>query len=251
MIPLDREKFKDLCGEDRILHEHDGDSIGTYNEKRLHRILKRYITTDASCYEVKLGRYIADIVTEDTIYEIQTASFRALGAKVKYYLNETDKNVVLIHPVICEKTLIRADRESGEVLRVKRSPKKETDIAAVGNIYHLSESFPNERLCICLAHIKAEEYRFGEARRYCKSGRYDSDLRPCELMDIHTLSTKEHLRKIIPEELLTREFDTNEFSKTTKLKGRALYYSLGALCLADVLCKRKDGKKYIYKLKNG
>ncbi len=246
MITLDKEKFRHLCEDDRILHSGDGDSIGTYNEKRFHRIFKRYITEDAACYEVRLGKYVADVMTDDTIYEIQTGSFASLREKVKYYLEDTDKRVVIIHPVICEKMLVRAERESGEVLYSKRSPKRGRDIDAVANLYYLSEVFPSDRLVLCLVHITAEEYRFSEARRYCKSGRYDSDLRPCELIDIRTLCKVSDVAELVPQELCGHEFDKEEFSKITKLKGRKLYYTLNSFCLIGTLACRKEGKKNIY-----
>ncbi len=250
MIAPDKEKFNRLCIEDRILHTHDGDSIGTYNEKRLHRIFKRYITEDASCYEVRLGKYVADVVSGDTVYEIQTGSFAALPAKVRYYLEKTDNRVVIIHPVICEKIIIRAERDSGEIIRAKRSPRRVSDIEAAGCLYYLSELFPNDRLSICVAHIKAEEYRFSEARRYCKEGRYDSDLRPCELLDFRILKSLEDLSELVPHELFGREFDAGEFSAITKLKGRRLYYSLNTLCIFGVLSKRQEGKRNIYNIKS-
>ncbi len=246
MISLDRQKFANLCAEDRILYKHDGDSIGTYNEKRFHRIFKRYITENAECYEVRLGKYFADVATEDTVYEIQTGSFASLVPKLKYYLSETEKRVVVIHPVLCEKTIVRAERESGEILRVKRSPKRGSDLEAIGNFYHLAGIFPNERLSVCFVHITAEEYRFSEARRHCKQGRYDSDLRPCELISLCILEKCEDLEQFLPRELCERELDTKQLAEITRLKGRRLYYTLNALCLFGVLSKRQDGKRNLY-----
>ncbi len=249
MIVIDREKFSELCREDRCIHGSDGDSIGTYNEKRIHRILKRYITEDAFCYEQRVGRYVADVVTEESVFEIQTASFRSLAKKVEYYLESTDKTVYILHPVIKEKMLIRAERETGEVLSRKRSPKRVSDFEAVSNMYALGELVKSKRLVLCLVYIRAEEYRFSEARRYCKAGKYDNDLCPCELIDIRTLSGAEDYRALVPAELSEREFDASEFSKISKLKARKLYSLLNTLTSADVLCKRADGRKNMFSVK--
>lgn len=46
--------------------------------KTLHAALKAYYEPDAESHEIKIGRYIADIVGENGIIEIQTQSFDKL-----------------------------------------------------------------------------------------------------------------------------------------------------------------------------
>ncbi len=245
-MDFDTQKFASLCEHDRIMHQNDGDSIGTYNEKRLHRVLKRYITEDAECYEVRLGNYVADVVYGGQIIEIQTGSFRSLRSKIKYYLEQTDFNVCIIKPIIAEKMLIRADKETGEINSVKRSPKREREIEAAAQMFYLSEHVTDNRFEICFAHVRAEEYRFSEAVRYRKSGRYDNDLRPVELLDMTFLCGKEDYYRFIPQELFDGEFDAAEYSALTKLNRRELYGMLNLHCRIGVLQMRAEGRKHIY-----
>lgn len=244
----ERELFSELCREDLALHGTDGDSIGTYNEKRLHRILKRFITEDANCYEVKIGRYVADVLLDGNIFEIQTGSFRSLSDKVRYYLENTEYTVNIIHPIICEKQLIRADKDTGEIIKVSRSPKRERATDALAQMYFVREHVPNERLCVSLLHVAAEEYRFSEAQRYRKKGRYDNDLRPTALVDETVLCSLDDLRALIPEELYGVEFSTAEFERTTKLSGRNRYYALATLCDLGIVKKRAEGRRSFYRI---
>ena len=247
MIHLDKQLFSELCEADRIMNPYDGDSIGTYNEKRLHRIFKRMVTGDAECYEVRQGRYVCDVVCPSGIIEIQTASFRPLEKKIKYYLENTVMNVTVICPVIAQKQIIRADKDTGEVLSSKRSPKKGNDLEALCELYHLRESFKSPRLTVMIPHIAAEEYRFSERVRYRKSGAYDKDLRPTELLGCTVLTDLEDCLSLIPEALKQKEFSASELTAATGIRNtRKRYYLLTFLESLDCLERKKEGRRVTY-----
>ena len=158
----DFKGFSELCRQDRAMYGSDAENIGTYNEKRFHRVFKRFVTEDASCYEVKVGKYVADVLCDGHITEIQTKQFSNLKNKISYYLSETDHTVSVVKPLVCERKIIRADKRTGEVKYIRRSPKKEGLDDALCEIYHLRELIANDRLLIHLIFIKAEEYRYSE-----------------------------------------------------------------------------------------
>ena len=248
MTELDIKRFGELCRADAETHSFATDGIGTYNEKRIHRVIKRYVTEKSECFEIKLGRYVADIIIDGRIFEIQTGTFASLSKKVSFYLEQTDYDVCIIHPVISEKTLIRTQRETGEIMRVSRSPKKETSTDLLAELYHIAPFIGNGRLCVCALYIKAEEYRFSEARRYRREGRYDCDLRPTELLGESKLCALEDWKSLVPKELYGREFSSSEFEKLTRLHGRKRYYALNALCNVGLAEKHAEGKKYLYRI---
>ena len=245
---MDREvqKFAELCREDLVLHGKDADSIGTYNEKRLHRILKRHVCDDAECYEVKTGRYVADVLVGGKVFEIQTASFRSLEKKIEYYLSSTEYEVVVLHPIICEKEIVRADGQTGEVIRASRSPKRGRVLDALPNMYYLRELATHPRFCLRVLLINASEYRFSEAVRGRKSGKYEHDLVPRELVGQVELRTARDYLSLLPP--MEGEFDATQFSKLTRLKNRKLYSALNFLCYIGVLEKRSEGRKNFYQI---
>ncbi len=245
MISLNIEKFEELCREDIIMYMHDGDSIGTYNEKRLHRIFKRYVCDDANAYEVKIGKFVADIVAENEIIEIQTGSFRSLEGKIKYYLQNTDMTVRVLHPLICQKTIIRADKQSGEIASVRRSPKKASPLSAMANMFYLADVAKNPKFELCIAGVCVEEYRFSEAMRYRKKGRYDNDVRPTSLCSLCVLKSVEDYCALLPSEL-PNSFSAEEFSRLTHLRRRALYSVLNFYVKLGVLEIHPDNRKNIY-----
>ena len=250
MISLDKQLFSELCEADRIMNPYDGDSIGTYNEKRLHRIFKRMVTDNAECYEVRQGRFVSDVVCPSGITEIQTASFRPLEKKIKYYLENTVMDVTVICPVIAQKQIIRADKDTGEVLSSKRSPKKSKGLDALCELYHLREPFPHQRLTVLIPHIAAEEYRFSERVRYRKAGAYDNDLRPTELLDCTVLRSAEDCLALIPDALKQKEFTAAELIAATGIRNtRKRYYLLTFLEHLGCLERKKEGRKVTYSFK--
>jgi len=241
--------FAALCLEDRTLHGSDGDSIGTYNEKRFHRVYKRLVTEDASCYEVRIGRYVADVLCDGHITEIQTGSFRPLTEKLRYYLNETDCTVNVVKPIVAEKRIIRTERDTGEILSDKRSPKRGRPTDILPDIYHISEFIGDPRFSLTIELISAEELRFSDRVRYRRSGAYDSDLIPVSSITTITVTTPLDLKLLLPPPLLTAPFTSSDFSRQTTLRSRRLSFSLNTLISLNLLERERIGKAYVYKVR--
>ena len=63
------------------LSEHERYNIGTYKEKKMHIILKRYFEEDEQYHEVPTNGYIADIRRDGNIIEIETSGFSGLNLR--------------------------------------------------------------------------------------------------------------------------------------------------------------------------
>ena len=236
---IDAERFEQICRVDcESLHLQNG--IGTISEKRLHRIIKSYLCEDTATHEIKLGRYVADVLTDGQIYEIQTKGFSRLLPKLKYYFEQTTYPVTVIYPIIRNKTLIRVDPESGEVLRKKLSPRRGLASDILPELYYLREIFPHPRLTIKLLFIDAEEYRYSERVRYRRTGAYDAELFPTALTGEEYISEVSDLDRLAGIE--KQSFTASEYSKASKLQGRRLYGALTLLCSVGLL--RKEKKTY-------
>ncbi len=243
------EGFSELCRADRAMYGSDADNIGTYNEKRFHRVFKRFVCEDAACYEVKVGRYVADVLCDGHITEIQTKRFSALKKKLEYYLSETDYTVSVVKPLICKKRIIRANRETGEVMYTRSSPKKEGIADALCELYYLRDFLSNERLRVHLIYVEAEEYRYSERVRYRKSGAYENDLFPTDIVSEQVLCGAEDYGQFLPDVLREGEFTVKQYQKQTGLKGKAAYSSLNILFALGYLDKRTEGRTLIFKYK--
>lgn len=231
-------RFARLCEEEVAQVEIGAsDGIGTYGEKRLHRILKRFVCADADCYEVKVGRYIADVLDGGELTEIQTGSLRPLLPKLRYYLAHTEYRVTVLYPIIAEKTLFCMDPQSGELLSKKRSPKHGRAEDALAELFWLSELLLSPRITVRLLLITAEEYRFSERMRYRKQGAYDAERYPRTVQDCLILRQKEDYRCFLPKDAAS--FTAEEYARVSRLKGRRLYSALNCLCALSLLRREK------------
>lgn len=245
---IERERFARICAS--LSYTENGFSgekgIGIYNEKRIHRVLKRVLCDREDCFEVKVGKYTADVLSEGRIYEIQCGSLTLLKNKLEYYLDSTEYEVVVVHPIITKRTVIRADRESGEIIRKRVSPLKEKPERILPMMYNIVQLVPNPRFSMLLFCIEVEEYRFSEAVRYRKSGRYDSEVFPISIGEVIELRGVEDYVEFLPRELIGKEFSASEYEKYTSLRGMDMYSALNILVSLGLLDKRTEGRKNIY-----
>ena len=213
----DKERFREACRRQAVT-EPNRDSIGTLGEKTLHAVLKYYYEPDTDCHEVPMEGYVADIVGERGITEIQTRGFVRLRPKLEVFLEAVP--VTVVYPVICHKTIVNTDVGTGEVLSVRRSPKKENIYVAVRELYTIRDFLNHPRLTIRLVLLDTEEVRrFGVRTRRRKKqrtrrGEYVSDLVPVELLDEITLAEPKDYDLFLPTRLRDGEmpFGTAELA---------------------------------------
>lgn len=237
------ERFEAICREEANRGEGERIGIGTYSEKRLHRVLKRWVTEDETCFEVPVGRSIADVRNEEGIFEIQTKSLGVLLPKLRRYLEETDCPITVIHPLLAVKRVIRMERDTGEILRTRRVSTGGRIFDGIADLYPIGEVLTEPRVRVMLVRIEADEYRFSERVRYRREGAFDSELFPRSLVECMTLSSPEDYRELLPKE---DSFYASEYGAFSKLKKRELYSALNLFCALDLLRREAEGRKYRY-----
>lgn len=257
----ERLRFARICRE-IAAEELCGEGIGTLSEKRLHKTLKRYFCEDESCHEVRIkpdgsvsergasgkGGYIADIFREGEIIEIQTGSFFALKAKLRFYLDNTDYKITVVHPIAAVKYLSWIDPEDGSVKSRRRSPKKGTASDALPELYWLSDMLDEPRLRFCFPLLDVDEFRLLDGwSRDKKRGSNRFEMIPNELVD-EVRVDRESVRSLIPESL-PAEFTRAQLSSVMKIKGRKLQNTISLLCKTGTAEKgAKKGRSYVYKI---
>ena len=244
-----KTRFDALCREQlRLAAVRDSEGIGTYNEKTLHKILKRTVTDDESCFEVPVGAYVADVREKGRITEIQTGGLYPLVPKLTDFLAHTEDEIVVLHPLDAELTILRIDPETGELLRKKKSPKKEKPRDLLAELYYLRALFPSPRLHVVAVSVRGEEYRYSERMRGRKKGAYDAVYRPIEWLEATEIATTADVASLLPEALRDEaEFTAEDFGRAMGLRaGRRRSMALAFLCEKGILTRRKEGRKYVY-----
>lgn len=243
-------RFDEICRSLALPFSESGETIGTFNEKRVHRAIKLFLSEDSSEHEIKVGSSVADVVTGGIIYEIQTGSFRPLTKKVTSYLKNAKNEIRIIYPVVTKKKIVRLDTSTGEVLRTRTVNTKKTARNILPELIYLSDLLKNPRLCFDIYLIETEERRYSDnVYRYRKKGKRDSEVFPVTLNSIVLLETTDDFLSLLPEDFVENQraagegFTAADFAKATGLLGLDSYHSLGALCAMGILESHKEGKK--------
>lgn len=93
--------------------------IGTLRETSLHAALKRLLTQAGDRVEVPIDGFVADIVRDDLVIEVQTGGFSALKGKLPRLLER--HRVRVVHPIASERWIVHTNRR-GERIGRRKSP---------------------------------------------------------------------------------------------------------------------------------
>ena len=241
---MDMRNERFLQAVDRvIIAKRNREGIGRLGEKLVHASLKLYYGPNTDCHEIKVGDFVADILNEKGITEIQTGPFTPLKRKLESFLPEHAVNIV--HPVVNRKTLIWID-QAGEFSKPTKSPKRADIFSVFRRIVSILPYLENENLTLTLALLDVEEYRllhpkYGKRR----STRYERV--PTALYEEIVLKTADDYASLLPD-TLPESFTSQEFSKLCRVRGMGLSAALKVLTVLGVLFREKEGRGYRYYL---
>ncbi|MGN1409967.1 MAG: hypothetical protein ACI4XJ_07300 [Eubacteriales bacterium] len=230
---------------DTTLSEHERFNIGTYKEKKLHIMLKKYFEPDSAFHEIPTNGYIADIRRDGVITEIETSGFCGLKPKLETYLPEFKVN--LVFPMAQQKYISWIDPDTSEITPRKKSPKKANAYDLLFELVYILPFVKNENLTIIAPLLEIDEYRLlnGWSRdRKRGSSKYESI--PTDIFGMIVLSDDDDYRRLIPE-ACGMEFTVPEFAKAAKLQSRRAYAVVKVLNERGVIkvCGKK-GRAVLY-----
>lgn len=159
---MDSLRFQEAC-EEVIGVKRERSGIGTLSEKTLHAVLKKYLEPHAENHEVPLGNYVADIIGENGVIEIQTGSFTPLRPKLEVLLDCTD--VTVAYPIAEVKYMRWIDPETGEVSPPHKSPKKGRPYDAFYELIKIKYTLDNPHMHFKILMLELTETRWQNGRR--------------------------------------------------------------------------------------
>ena len=245
----EKNRFTIICRE-IINRVHDRSGIGTYKEKIIHLVLKKYFCEDEARHEVKTGRFVADAATDDSIFEIQTRGLYPLKKKISSYLEDTDKKIIVILPIISKKRLFWVDYESGEMSEPRRVGIAKPKSTFLREFMWIGELIDFSRIEFKAVFIYADEYRlldgFGNEKKI-KATKIDRI--PKELIDIVTIDSKQAFADFFLPNELPQEFRAKDFERATGLKRKGVSAGLRALELLGIIEREKQSeRKVVYRI---
>lgn len=226
-------------------------SVGTQNEKLIHAVLKNYYCPSQDDQEIRIGKYYADAVNEDGIYEIQTRKLHALKEKLADFTQAA--RVTIVHPVEIMTRSVYLNSETGEVLKETPFRRVNKRQKLYEELYSIRSQLTNPRITILLAQLRTEK------RVYCP-GNDIPDLRsrsarkririskiPLELCGEIRMPLPEGLGIYLPEGL-PEDFTKQEFCTVAGEPGSSL--RLEVLRSAGLIIQTgKRGRSYLYSVR--
>ncbi len=224
--------------------------IGTLNEHTLHLALKHYCEPDGMYHEIPCRGYVADILRDGEITEIETRSFTNMKRKLDAFLEE--HAVTVVHPVAVRKWVIWIDPATGALSDKRRSPKKGRPLDVVYELYKLLPYLTHPRFRLRLILCEMEEYkrRDGWSRDGKRGATREERIPVAFLGEVLFAEPAAYgaLADVIPEGACT----SAEFAKANRLKGRYPWYALKILTAVGVIepCGRR-GRAFLYRRSGG
>lgn len=240
-------RFSEACA---AAAKDDNTGIGSLAEKSVHRALKYFYEPDRACHEVSIGGYVADIVDENGIVEIQSGSFGSMKKKLAAFLDCS--RVTVVYPWVVSKRILMIDPGTGEVLYSRKSPKKGRVYDIIRELWGISDFLGSDRLEIRVAVIETEEIReprehIPPGRRRRKKDHIITDKRPTAFLGEMIFRGKEDYRMFLPD-ALPDSFTTADLRSLTGIDSLTACSTVNLLCKLTVI--EKDGKRgnaYVYR----
>lgn len=227
---MDSLRFAAAC-EAVVGRERERAGIGTLSEKTLHATLKRYLEPHTENHEVQIGSYVADIVGENGVIEIQTGSFTPLRPKLECLLDYTD--VTVVYPMAAVKHIMWIDPDTGEVTDTRRSPKKMRPCDAFYELIRIKYTLDNPRMHLKLMMLELTEIRLaGRDSKNRGRGSKRIDRIPMRLIEETDIRTPHDYDFFIPDGL-PEKFGIKDFAKCAGVSYDAAQRAVNVLCYLE------------------
>ncbi|MEQ1830415.1 MAG: hypothetical protein ABL921_30940 [Pirellula sp.] len=182
-------------------------------ETSLHRKLKHHFAGDSDQVEVTVDGYRIDALdAHGRLVEIQHSALGAIRKKIANLL-ANGHSVRIIKPWIGCKWIETYDRQGGNLLRRRKSPKKLTAIDIFRELIHFTQVFPHPNMTLELLFVDCVEQRIDRPNRRWKRKQYEIlDQHVVQLHTAEVLNDISDLWKIMGNPKLPAEFDTRELA---------------------------------------
>jgi len=241
---MDKQKFKEAC-KSIINIEREQNGIGTLGEKTLHAVLKQYYEPDKANHEIRIGSFVADIVTDSGIIEIQTRAFDKLRNKLAKFLEIS--HVTVVYPIPKTKWLLWIDEQTGETTKKRKSPRQGRIFDIIPELYKIKPLINHVNLRLCIVFIDMEEYRYLNGwSKDKKKGSTRCDRVPIDIVDeVYINNTADYI-KFIPDEL-SDGFTSKDYKNATDTNLLTAQTALNILNHIGIVRRvGKQGNLYIY-----
>ncbi len=174
--------------------------IGTLQESSLHQQLKEIYADTSDTMEVPVDGYVIDIERNGQLIEIQTKRFYSIRKKLRTLVK--DHRVLLVHPLVSEKWIVRETIDGRHQMGRRKSPKKQDFLHVFIELVSLPRLLENPNFSLELVLVKAEEVQRKDGKgSWKRKGWSVVDTRLLEVVDRIHFNNPKDLLILLPNSL--------------------------------------------------
>ncbi len=217
-------------------------------ESSLHRQLKYHFAADLNSIEVMVDGFRIDAIdSKGFLVEIQHAGLGSIRDKAKKLL-ENGHRLRIIKPLISCKWIETLDRDGGELVRRRKSPKKLVAVDIFRELIHFTQVFPNPRLTLEVLSVECIEQRLDRVNKRKRRKQYKTlDQHLAKVGDIHVLKGIADLWRILGNPKLPSTFDSKglaEYLEQPRWFAQQIAYTLNRCGATEIVGKRGNAIVY-------
>lgn len=220
-------------------------NIGLLNEKPLHSSLKEWYAQLGDQFEVKVDRFVIDIVRDDLLLEIQTGNFASIKSKLRELVPA--HRIRLIYPIAQEKWIVKQSKDNSVGVTRRKSPKK----GRVEELFWEMVSFPhlleNPNFSLEVLLINEEEMRRYEGKeRWRRRGWVIEERRLLGVIDRRLFRKAADLQALLPEKI-GESFTTRDLAEAMCIRrqlAQKMAYCLYKASVIELIGKRGRANLY-------
>jgi hypothetical protein len=220
-------------------------AIGSLNEKPLHAALKEWYRHDGDLVEVPVDGFVADLVRDGALIEVQTRSFSSMRRKLDRLLDEHP--IRLVHPIPAVKWIVKLDPDGSETSR-RRSPKRGIPVDVCSELVSFPALLDHPNLTLEVLLTEEDEVWRPDDRGWRRRGFVVEERRLVRVLDTVVVGSPADLPALLPPDL-PDPFTTADLAERL---GRTRHAAQKvAYCLRESGAVRTDGRDrrgYRYRL---
>ena len=242
---MDKMRFAEA--RRKLLEKPQSKGIGTLSEKTVHAVLKEYYGGGEENKEIPLGGFVADVVSEDGVIEIQTRALYRLERKLEALLPLC--RVTVVYPIEARKYLLDIDPDSGELISKRLSPKRVKIWHGIAELYGIRKFLGDENLTVRFPVLTVEETRIRAAEKKRRADKIDK--LPADMTEEVVIRRKEDIAALLPEEL-PDGFTSAEFAKLCRINADTAGKCIRVLSVMGIITEcGKQGRCKLWKKTEG
>ncbi|MBO4868007.1 MAG: hypothetical protein J5582_15820 [Ruminococcus sp.] len=242
---MDKMRFAEA--RRKLLESPQSKGIGTLAEKTVHAVLKEYYGGGEENKEIPLGGFVADVVSEDGVIEIQTRALYRLERKLEALLPLC--RVTVVYPIEDRKYLLDIDPDSGELVSRRLSPKRVKIWHGIAELYGIRKYLGNDNLTIRFPVLTVEETRIRGAEKKRRADKIDKI--PLEMTAEVVIRRKEDMAELLPVNL-PDGFTAAEFAKLCRVNADTAGKCIRVLSVMGIITEcGKQGRCKLWRKTEG